>query len=449
MDSSNLNSIWFFDGRVLLTTQPFQISGVPVHLAALVMGLGLALYALVNAVEIAIVGADRVRLLHLMEKGSQAAAALYRLQLQKERFFTFIVLLQNLAVIAASTSGGLLAGQALGGVWGIVMATVVLTVAMALLGEVVPKVLAAHIGVAFPLAVARPLELFMRLLSPLTTPLAAFPTWLSRLLLGERLGVTPAVTEAELRTLIGRGAEEGGLEKQEAELLERVFRFGDRRVREVMVPRTEVIWLEKSMRLADLYRVYSQHPHSRFPVYEGSVDNVVGIVNIKDVLRGIAQGEVTPDSHIEWLMRPALFVPESKRVGDLFTEMQSSGQQMAIVVDEFGGTAGIVTLEILLEELVGAVSDELRPHQAQFVPVDECTYRLDGGMSVEDANEQLGLGLPPGEYETVAGFILDHLGRIPQEGEQFVYNGLRIAIIRMSGRKIEELVVTKLGDLTS
>jgi len=230
-----------------------------------------------------------------------------------------------------------------------------------------------------------------------------------------------------------------------AELLERVFRFGERRVREVMVPRTEVVWLERGTTVRQFYSIFVDRPHSRFPVYEGSVDNVVGIVNIKDVLKGLAQEELSPDSPIDWCMRPALFVPESKRVGDLFWEMQRSGQQMAVVVDEFGGTAGVVTLEMLLEELVGVVSDELRPAQQEFVTVDERTYRLDGGMSIDDANQELGLDLPEGDYETVAGFVLDYLGHVPRQGEQFVYNGLRITVTRMSGRKIEEVTVTKLG----
>jgi putative hemolysin len=292
---------------------------------------------------------------------------------------------------------------------------------------------------------ARPVAAVMWLLRPIVVPLSAAPAWISRLLFGERMGVTPTVTEAELRTLIDIAAEEEAVEERQAELLERVFRFGERRVREVMVPRTEVVWLERGTTIGEFYRVFVQKPHSRFPVYDGTVDNVVGIVNIKDVLKGLAQGEVTPDSVIDWCMRPALFVPESKRVGDLFWEMQRSGQQMAVVVDEFGGTAGVVTLEMLLEELVGVVSDELRPAQEEFVTVDERTYRLDGGMSIDDANQELGLDLPEGDYETVAGFVLDHLGRVPQEGEQFVYNGLRITVTRMSGRKIEEVTVTKLS----
>jgi putative hemolysin len=347
--------------------------------------------------------------------------------------------------VVASTAGSFMAAQAVGGVGGLALGTGVMTLGLAMLGEVLPKVLAAHAGERFPLVMARPVAAIMWLLRPLVVPLATAPAFVSRLLFGQRLGVTPTVTEAELRTLIDIAAEEEAVEERQAELLERVFRFGERRVREVMVPRTEVVWLERGTTVSEFYRLYAQNPHSRFPVYEGSVDNVVGIVNIKDVLRGLAQGEVGPDSVIDWFMRPALFVPESKRVGDLFWEMQRSGQQMAVVVDEFGGTAGVVTLEMLLEELVGVVSDELRPAQQEFVTVDERTYRLDAGMSIDDANQELGLDLPEGDYETVAGFVLDHLGHVPREGEQFVYNGLRITVTRMAGRKIEEVTVTRLG----
>jgi putative hemolysin len=425
--------------------EALEVSGVPLHVAGLAFGLALLAYCLVNAIEIGVVGANRLRVRHLMEQGSRAAAALHRLQQAKERFFTLIVLLQNLSVVVASTAGSFMAAQAVGGVGGLALGTGVMTLGLAMLGEVLPKVLAAHAGERFPLLMARPVAALLWLLRPLVVPLSAAPAFVSRLLFGQRLAVTPTVSEAELRTLIDIAAEEEAVEERQAQLLERVFRFGERRVREVMVPRTEIVWLERGTTVGDFYRLFVQQPHSRFPVYEGSVDNVVGIVNIKDVLKGLAQGELGPDSPIDWCMRPALFVPESKRVGDLFWEMQRSGQQMAVVVDEFGGTAGLVTLEMLLEELVGVVSDELRPAQQEFVAVAEGTYRLDAGMSIDDANQQLGLDLPEGDYETVAGFVLERLGHVPQEGEQFVYNGLRITVSRMAGRKIEEVTVRRLG----
>lgn len=421
-----------------------QISGVGPEAATVILVLSVLAYATVNSIEIAIVAVDRLRVRHLVEQGSAGARAIQRLQARQERFFAFIVLLQNLSVILAASMGSILAADTVGGAWGIVLGTVVMTLVIALLGEVTPKVLAAHAGTRYPLMVARPVELLMRLFQPLVAALAAAPSLISRLLFGQRATVTQTVTEAELRMLIDIGAEEGAVEEAEAELLERVFHFGDRRVNEIMVPRTEVVWLTKGTTVADFYRTFAQSPHTRFPVYEGSQDNVVGVVNIKDVLRGISQAELTQDSPIDLAMRPALFVPETKFVGALFFEMQTSGHQMAVVVDEYGGTAGLVTLEMLLEELVGYVSDELRRHGEEFVTVDERTFQIDAGMTIHDANEELNLSLPEGEYETVAGFVLSHLGRIPEEGEQFIYDGLRIAVTKVLGRKIEEVTVTRL-----
>lgn len=421
-----------------------QISGVGPEAAAAILVLSILAYAVVNSIEIAIVAVDRLRVRHLVEQGSAAARAIQRLQARQERFFAFIVLLQNLSVVLAASMGSILAADTVGGAWGIALGTVVMTLVIALLGEVTPKVLAAHAGARYPLMVARPVELLMRLFQPVVAVFAAAPSFFSRLLFGQGAGVTQTVTEAELRMLIDIGAEEGAVEEAEAELLERVFHFGDRRVNEIMVPRTEVVWLAKGTTVADFYRTFAQSPHTRFPVYEGSQDNVVGIVNIKDVLRGISQAELTEDSPIDLAMRPALFVPETKFVGALFFEMQTSGHQMAVVVDEYGGTAGLVTLEMLLEELVGYVSDELRRHGEEFVTVDERTFQIDAGMTIHDANEELNLSLPEGEYETVAGFVLSHLGHIPEEGEQFTYDGLRIAVTKVLGRKIEEVTVTRL-----
>jgi len=424
--------------------EAFQLSGIGQDLAIVILILSVFAYALVNSIEIAIVAANRIRVRHLVEQGSAAARAIQRLQAKQERFFVFIILLQNLFVVMASAMGGVLAVDAVGGIGGLILGTVVMTLGIALLGEVTPKVLAAHAGEGYPLLVARPVELLMWLLRPLVVPLAAAPIFVSRLLFGSRADVTRTVSEAELRMLIDIAAEEKEVEEAEAELLESVFHFGDRRVNEVMIHRTEVVWLEKGTTVRDFYRTFLGSPHSRFPVFDQSPDNVVGIVGIKDVLRGLAEGQIREDSPIDWAMRPALFVPETKLVGVLFFEMQRSGHQMAVVVDEYGGTAGLATLEMLLEELVGYVSDELRRHEAEFVSVDERTFRIDAGMTVHDVNEELELALPDGDYETVAGFVLSQLGHIPQEGEQFTFNSLRIAVTKVSGRKVEEVTVTRL-----
>lgn len=314
------------------------------------------------------------------------------------------------------------------------------------LGELAPKSLAIWKPERVSLATTPPTEVFRLALWPAIWFLNGLANAILRPFgLRAPTGGSHSVhTAEEIQLLVSESRSAGVLERKEAELLEGVFDFGDRRVNEVMIPRTEVVWLEKGMTIADLYRIFSERPHSRFPMFQDSPDNAIGIVGIKDVLRGVAQKELDEGSPVELAMRPAMFVPETKFVGALFSEMQQSGQQMAVVADEYGGTAGVVTLEMLLEEIVGYVSGELRRYEDEVVSLDERTFDIDAGMTITDANEELQLDLPEGEYETVAGFVLSHLGRIPQQGEQFVYNGLRIAVTEVRAHKVERLTVTRL-----
>jgi len=226
-------------------------------------------------------------------------------------------------------------------------------------------------------------------------------------------------------------------------MLHAVFEFGDRPVSEVLVPRPEVIGIEKGSTLAEFLSLYSESPIARFPVYEDSMDNVVGILSIKDVLMALAKGAITNDSPIDELIRPAYFTPETKRISELFTEMRDDNYRMSIVIDEYGGTAGVVSLSGLMEEIVGPVGDEMAAAEKEYESINEYTFQIDGGMRIEEANEELGLALPEGDYETVAGFVLHLLGRIPKQGQQLKYKGLKIVITKMKGLKIEEILLTK------
>jgi CBS domain containing-hemolysin-like protein len=402
-------------------------------------------YALVNTIEIAVVGASRIRTHHLAEEGRKSAQALERIRGREDRFFASIVLLQNLFIVVASSMAGLLAVDLAGG-WGLLFATLIVTAGIALFGELTPKVLAVRAADRLSLLVARPTELLTIGLRPLAILFAAAPNQLARLLFGERAEVTPSVTEAELRMLVDLSAEAGAVGEEEAELVERVFRFYDRRANEVMVPRTEVDWLEAGTTTADFYRVFDETPHARFPVYRDSLDSVIGVVNIKDVLRATAQGRATPETPINELVRPAYFVPETKLIGALLVELQERRQHMAIIVDEYGGTAGIVTLELLLEEMVGPVVDELGKPEREFQAIDERTVQVDGGMSVHEAREELDLAIPEGDYETVAGYVLSVLGHLPSEGEKMVSNGFHITVTEVKANKIEQVVITRLPD---
>lgn len=399
--------------------------------------------AIVNSVEIAVISANRIRVHHLAEEGSRSAQALERLQRNQEHFFAAVVVLQTFLVVLAGVIGGQTAERISGSLWVVIAATILTAWITAQFGDLIPKVLGARAGEKYALPVALPTEALMRFLSPLVQAQAFFPRVLSRAIFGLDLDAGPKVSEAELRMLIDLSAESGTMEEAEAELLDRVFHFGDRHVHEVMVPRTEAIGIERKATLADFYAVYSGAHHSRFPLFDESLDKVVGIVGIKDVLTALASSGVTMESAIEPLARPALFVPETKLIGDLFREMQARGDQMAIAVDEWGGTAGIVTLEQMLEEMVGQVRDELRPHEGEITEIDERTKQVDGSLSVEEARDELGIDIPEGEYDTLAGYVLSRLGHIPKVGEMVALDGWRITVAEMRGLKIELLKVIR------
>jgi putative hemolysin len=211
-----------------------------------------------------------------------------------------------------------------------------------------------------------------------------------------------------------------------------------------MVPRPEVVAIEQGSNLADLLALYAEKPLSRFPVFKDSMDNVVGILSVKDVLMALAKGTVSEESPVDDLLRPAYFAPRTKHIDELFAEMRDDNYRMCVVVDEYGGTAGIVSLSRLVEEIVGEVGDEMAGVEKDYEVINEYTFQIDGSMRIEEANEEMELDLPEGDdYETVAGFILSLLGYIPKSNERLGYRSLKIVIMEMRGLKIEKILLTK------
>ncbi len=326
--------------------------------------------------------------------------------------------------------------------YGVLIATIGVTIILLIFAETTPKTIAIQHAEKLSLAFARPIQAISWLLTPFVVVLSWIASGLTRM-----VGGTPVsrsiVSDEEIRTMISVGHKEGTVEKAEAEMLHKVFDFGDRAVREAIVPRTEVVWVEKGTKLADFLKIYAESPLSRFPVYEDNMDNVVGILSVKDVLMALAKGDMNNESAIDDLIRPAYFAPESKRISELFTEMRDKNYRMTVVVDEFGGTAGIVSLSRLVEEIVGPVGDEFAEAEKEYEAINEYTFQIDGGMRIEEVNEEMGVELPEGDYETVAGFVLHLLGHIPKQGEQLKYKGLKLVITKMRGMKIEEILLTK------
>jgi CBS domain containing-hemolysin-like protein len=321
------------------------------------------------------------------------------------------------------------------------MAFSLITFLHVVLGELAPKSIALQYPERASLAVARPILWVETLFRPFIWLLNGAGNGLLRLIgLPRATGHQQVHSVEEFKILMRESQEGGALEAEQEHLLQKVFQFGDRQVGEVMTPRTEVVGIEKSASVGDLLGLFQEASHARFPVYEDDLDGVVGTVAIKDVLRALAEDVGQRQVPVHTLTRPALFVPETAAVADLLARMRSTRNQMAVVVDEFGGTSGIVTLEALVEEIVGQLSDELVTEEEPVIRVDDETVEIDAQLRVDEVNEHLALELPRGEdYETVAGLLLYRLQRIPTEGDQLHLRGMVIQVTRMHGRKIERV----------
>jgi putative hemolysin len=407
----------------------------------------LLLSAFFSSAEAAFIALPKLRIKYLVESGIKGAGQLAKAAEKPERFLATVLLGNNLVNVAAATLGTIVLVAKFGVVWGPVIATVGVTALILVFSEVIPKTFAVHHAQRLSLLYINPMRVIGWCLYPFVIALGHIGLGFTRIV-AESEESRGLVSEGEIRSAINVGEVEGVVEQAEARMLHKVFEFTDRPVSKLMTPRTEIAWVEQGTKLSDFLDIYTKMPYSRFPVYKDNTDNVVGILFAKDVLMKLTDSPVSKESSIDDLMRPAYFVPESKHLGELLTEMRDGGYHIVIIVDEFGGVAGMITLGQLIEEIVGDIRDELIGEGEDFVVTGDNTFQLDGGFRVEEANEELGLGLPGGDYETVAGFILSHLGRIPKQGEQLKYQDLKFVITEMRGMKIEKVMVTKEKDAT-
>jgi len=392
--------------------------------------------------ETAFIALQRIRVEHMINTKVKGAERVSRMIQRPDRLLSIILLGTNLCYTTAAALATALAIRYLPEEQGIIIATIGMTVIILIFCEVTPKTIATQHAERLSLVNARPIEVISWVFTPFVVVLSWIASGFSKL-----AGGTPVprslASEEEIRTMISVGHKEGTVEAEEAEMLHKVFDFGNRPVREVMVPRPEVICIEQGSKLADFLTLYAESPISRFPVYQENMDNVVGILSVKDVLMALAKSTINNQNVVDELVRPAYFTPETKPISELFTEMRDKNYRMTVVVDEYGGTAGIVSLSRLVEEIVGPVGDELAAAEKEYEAINEYTFQIDGGMRIEEANEEMDLELPEGDYETVAGFALHLFGHIPNQGEQLRYKGLKLVITKMRGVKIEEILLTK------
>jgi putative hemolysin len=403
--------------------------------------ISLGFAAFFCSAETAFIGTQKLRLQSLIEKGDSRAKLVAKIMERPEKFLATVLLGINVFETLAATMGTVIAVALWGENLGAVLATIIIALTTLIFAEYVPKTLAARYSEKIAVAYAQPIVAISTVFYPVVYLLNHIGIKLSSMPDGNT--TRPTFSEEEMHTMISVGHREGAVEEDAAEMLHNVFEFGDRPVSEVMTRRAEVVFLEKNAKLSEFLAVFTENPLSQFPVFEENRDNVIGTISIKDVLVAQAKGGMTEDFPIEKLIRPAFFTPENKPVGQLFNEMRDNNQRMAVVVDEFGGTVGVVSINKLIEVIVGPMGDEMAGEEKDFDIINDYTFQIDGAMRVEQANEELELGLPEGNYKSVAGFILYLLQRIPRQGENMRYKNLKIIITKMHGVKIEEILVTK------
>jgi len=310
---------------------------------------------------------------------------------------------------------------------------------LTVLGEVLPMTIAVEHPQRYAAWVRRPVAWLAVLLRPVRAVLGAFTTLTVRAV-GSRSATEPLITEEELRTLVDVGTREGVVERTEREMIHRVFKLEDTLVREVMAPRPDMFCLEISTPPQQILNALREHLHARVPVYEKSVDQIVGILHTKDLLpylRGLPR-----DFDLRAHLHPPSFVPETKRVDTLLRELQAKKLHIAIVVDEYGGTAGLVTLEDLLEELVGEIADEFDVEERLIQAVDARTFRVSGKLPIDELNVATGLTLTSDAYDTVAGWVLDLFGRIPHKGERVETPETIVTVEKVERNRVVEVLVS-------
>jgi CBS domain containing-hemolysin-like protein len=413
------------------------MTGAEWAILAIVVALFLFSILLAGA-ETAFTRMSRIRALTLEEEGSRGGARLARMLEQPERTLNVVLLLVLIAQLtSASLLGALLDGAV--GSWGLVIGLVLQIILYFVIGEVAPKTYAIQnperaalrvSGFLWAITNFPPLRLLSRGLIGLA----------NTLLPGKGLKQGPFVTEEDLRTMADVAADEDAIEREERRLIHSIFEFGDTVVREVMRPRPDMVAIESTETIETAIETAIEGGFSRIPCFEETTDNIIGIVYLKDLVHRARAG--AGQQPVKVAVREAVFVPEQKRVAELLREMRTQKFHMAMVVDEYGGTAGLVTLEDLLEEIVGEIVDEYDTEEPGMERLSGGGIRAPGGTPIDELNEALGVELPDTEWDTVGGLVFNLFGHVPEAGESVRFQGLEFRTERVEGRRILSVAIT-------
>jgi putative hemolysin len=404
-------------------------------LASLVIVGCLGAEAFLSGAEIALYSANKLKIRHYSEQGSRSARLILKMLEKPERMLGSTLVMHNLVVVTgtafATTAFVTWLGQKGEWVALIVMASLVLTV-----GEIFPKTLFQHSADRLATVVIYPLRIISYACYPVVYVITGVIDRTLDLFGMPSEKKNPFVTKEELDLLVQLSDRGSALGVHERRMIRRIFGFSDTRVHEAMIPLVEVVALEDTASVDELVQAIRAHGFSRIPIFQDNIHNIVGWVNAFDVL-SLPPGERS----FRHLIRPAYYVPETRRIGDLLRDVQQKGIPLAVVVDEYGGSVGIVTIEDMLEEIVGEIEDEYDAGARLYEVLPDGSFRIDARMEIDAINEILGLNIPTGDYATLAGFILTQLERIPQRGELLMHDGLMLEVEEATNRTVERVHV--------
>jgi CBS domain containing-hemolysin-like protein len=405
-------------------------------LLIVVLIVALFLAATAAAAETALTSVSRIKIRTQAEEGDARAQRILRMLQNPQDFLSTILVVSNVSVIVASTASTILAIN-LFVQFGEIISTVLLSFIVLIFCEITPKTIAVQAPEAWAKRLARPVESLSYVMHPVIVALTFITRGLVRVIGGRTVRRGPFVTEEELRLLVEVGEEEGVLEEEEREMIHNVFELADTSVREIMVPRIDMVTIEGSDSVEEAMDLIVQGGQSRIPVYDGTIDNIIGVLYAKDLLR-IQRTQQHPD-RVSELVRQAYFVPESKRLDDLLRELQQQHVHMAIVVDEYGSVSGLVTIEDLVEEIIGDIQDEYDREEQLLERVSEDEYLVNAKISLDELNEELDTKLTSEDYDTLGGFVYGHLDKIPTVGDEVEAGGFTMTVMSTRGRRVTKV----------
>ncbi|NLW52122.1 MAG: HlyC/CorC family transporter [Tissierellia bacterium] len=409
----------------------------PDTIQLIILVLLLAMSAFFSASETALMSLSKIKVRNMIEDKKKGAKIVDKLISNPSKLLSAILVGNNLVNIGASALATSLAISYFGAS-GVGIATAITTVLVLIFGEITPKSLAATYSEKIALVVAKPLRILTKLLSPITAILMFVTNGIIRLFGGNPDEDKPFITEEELRTMVQVSHEEGVLQVQERKIIDNVFEFRASQVKDVMTTRTDMVAVEDDITYTELLEIFRDERFSRLPVYEGTIDNIVGVIYVKDLVFHEADRE---NFDIREFMREPFFTYEFQRISRLFEQLRTRRIALAIVLDEYGGTAGVTTLEDLVEEIVGDLEDEYDEISKDIEPINDHEFNIMGNAEVDEVNEKLHLGIDTDDFDTLGGFVFGEIGRLPEEGDEVIYKNLTFRVLSLDKNRIEKLRV--------